>query len=333
MWFKCYYPHEFYAACLEIMKEDRLLNLATDAAKRGIEILPPDVNESTHEFRRLGDHLLCPLNRIKGLSEATERAVLEARAKVGGKFTDAAHLEASVEKRRCNKRHRELLERVGALASITPGALPARHSDRVKDQLDLLPGLVIEHVRASRAIVMDPYIREELAKLLHMEHAKLGACPMPRLGKKPKFMVLLDCPTKHDERAGKILEGDSGKAVKEALKLAGLSMNDGYFTTFVKVPKKGAQLSNDEILASRPFLDREIELLKPPVIVCLGGTSARTFCPDEKGGIMELAGKVRYDKALDASIVIGISPGMLYHDPSKQTVLNDVFAKVAEILS
>lgn len=333
MWLKVHYPHEFYAACLEIFKEDRLLPITQDAAKRGITILPPDVNESQAGFVRSGDNLLAPLSRIKGLSEISQGAILETRTAEGGAFRDKAHLEGTVMRRKCNVRHIELMERVGAFASITPGSNPVSHPDRIKDQLELLPGLILSNVRADRAIVVDPFIRNELAKVLIAQKAELNAHTMPRMGSKPKFMVLFDAPSWKDEQNLRLMDSGGDEAVKIALKSAGFSLNDAYFTCLSKTAKQGGELSKQQIAESKNFLDREIELLKPPVILCLGSASFRSMLPAQKGGVIELAGTVVYVKELDASVVIGISPGMIFHDASKQSVLNDSFQRVAELLS
>lgn len=333
MWLKIHYPHAFYAAALEVFKEDKLHALVTDAAKHKIEILPPDINESTRDFRRTPDgHLMAPLNRVKGIGELTETAILDARAKLGRPFATVEELIDNVEKRRCNIRHRQILEDVGAFAKIIPGSLPPRHPDRTKTQKELLPGLVVGNVRADRAIVIDGHIKEQLTKL-YLELRDQGAIVLPRFGKKPKLMVVFEAPTFHDEKAGKLMETDSAQFVKDALKAAGLSMADCYCTTYLKRPKEGKAPSNDEVLFSKPFFERELELVKPAAIVALGSFVVRQLLPDEKGGIMDMNGKVVYDKKLDASVVVGISPGMLYHDPGKQPMLDDAFSRAAELFS
>jgi DNA polymerase-3 subunit alpha len=332
MWLKVYYPHAFYAAALEVFKEDKLHSLVADAAKRGIEILPPDINQSTSEFRRFGDHLMAPLNRVKGVGEPTEKAILDARAANGGSFKTVDELIEKVERRKCNVRHRAILEEVGAFASIIPGSLPPRHPDRVKRQLELLPGLIAANVRAERNIVLDGHIKDELTKL-YMELRDEGAIVLPRFGKKPKIVVVFEAPTVWDEKSGKLMETDSSQPVKDAIKAAGLSLADCYITTYLKRPKAGKQPDNSEILFSKPYFEREMELLKPPVILALGSFVARELLPDERGGIMELSGKVVYSKARDASVVVSISPGMIYHDPGKQTLLNDAVARAAELFS
>lgn len=332
MYLKVHYPHAFYAASLEIHKEDKLAGLVADAAKRGIEILPPDVNESTYGFKRVGDALVAPISRVKGLSEISEKAVLDGRELAGGKFIDRAHFDKHVPGK-CNKRQREFLEEVGAFASITPGALPARHPDRVKAQLERLPGLIAASVRVDRPIVCDGPVLDILKRTLLEMRDALGAPPLPKLGSKPKIMVILEAPSSKDEKKGKLFESDSALPVKEAIKAAGLTTNDLYITSFLKVPKKDKQITNEEIAASRPWLDKEIEILKPGLIIALGSNVSRTLCPDERGSIMDLAGKVVFDRKLDASIILGINPGMVAFDPAKQETLDAIFIRAAELIS
>jgi DNA polymerase-3 subunit alpha len=328
---RVHYPHAFYAAALEVFKEEKLQGLVTDAAKRGIELLPPDINESTSEFRRLGDHLLMPLNRIKGVGEPTEAAILAAREKVG-KFTSPEHLAANVERRKCNVRHMKVLEEIGAFAALVPGSLPARHPDRVKIQKELLPGLVIQAVRADRHIIIDEHSQAKLTAL-YMELREQGAIVLPRFGKKPKIAVVFEAPNWQDEKKGKLMETENAAFVKEAIKAVGLSMADCYFTAMLKKPKEGKTATNDEVLFSRPFFAREMEILKPPVIVALGSFVTKELLPDLKGGVIELNGRVEFDKIRDASVVVAISPGQVWHDPGKQEMLNQAFAQAAELLS
>ena len=57
-----------------------------------------------------------------------------------------------------------------------------------------------------------------------------------------------------------------------------------------------------------------------------------------KGSITDNAGMLVYKKAdeglnNDCNIVVGLTPGMIFYDPSKQEVLDDVFRQVAEMLT
>ena len=342
MWLKTNYPAEFYAAALTTQtagtsqdKENKVHSLIKDAGKHRINVVPPDINISTDRFEILNETTICiPFNALKGVSDNTAGAILAARK--AGQFSDVDDFLKRVEKRKCNIRHQDILRRVGAFARIEPDSLPANHPDRLKDQKELMPGLIIQNVRADREVATDELMLARIEQLIDAFKAeKPDAIRVrPRAGKNAKFMVISDCPTSAEEKADEMTRGRAFETVDEALAKAGLDVSDGYWTALVKTPKGDAkQLSNEDINAHVPILNKEIELLKPPVIVCLGSAAARHFLGGLKGGIMDHAGKVVFDPTMDASIVIGISPGMVYFDESKRPILEQVFKSVAEMVS
>lgn len=343
MWLRVRYPAEYFAACLSIVDDEKLPGLVADARSCGIEILPPDINLSGSRFTIPDDkHLLAPFGRVKGLSDNTASRIEELRAAAGGTFTDIAHFEAvcSAKGSKVNSKHRDALDKVGALASIQPGAKPARDLSRRKDQMGLMPGLIIDTVKADRVTdVTEPHLK---AKVIHIiqEYRKCEACdlagqphPAVRMAKSVKFMVVHDCPNWQEEKKDRLLEGDAGAALKEVIKAAGLSPADGYYTTVVKAKKQDKFLTNGQLNGCAQYLNRELELIKPPIIVALGSASIKRFMPGLKGGTAELVGKTHYDPKLDATIVFGINPQQLYHDPAKVEVLAEVFMKVAEAIN
>lgn len=344
LWVKTYYPAEFYAASLTISNEDKLAGLVTDAQTHNIYVVPPDINISTDEFEigydaKREQHLLyTPFNNVLNCSGNTTAAILAAREKVGAPFRDKEHFLASVNKTRCNKRVQANLDAVGAFASIEPTQLDARHPDRLRAQKELMSGLIVEMVKSENSIKMDKFAK---TKIIHMVNEtrecegcslKGGVHPTPRLGKNAKFMVITDCPNFGEEQAMSMLEGTASNYLKTALAANGFSAKDGYFTSLVKAQKDAKQLANEQINACAGFLKREIEIVKPPIIVACGGAAIRNLVPGVKGGFAELAGQVHYSPELDANIVFGINPMMVYPDPSRQSMLNDVFKKVAELV-
>jgi len=340
MWLKVYYPIEFYAASMTIMDEDKIPGILADAKSRGIVVMPPDINESSGIFEILNDKtLLIPFNRLKGISDNTTGAILFARSE-GGKFKDKADFITRVEKRRCNIRHQEILDRIGAFARIEPGQLPSTHESRLKDQIELLPGLTVQAVKVSRDMVTSPFAKVRLNALVEEWRScknclLAGGChPKPFLGKEPKFMVVTDGPSWTEEENDRIAMGSSFSYVHEAMLVAELAKKDAYFTTLIKSPKpEGEKFFPNEVLKACPsYLDREIEILKPPLIVALGSNAARHFVPELKGGVAEHNGMLHYSRELDATIIIGISPGMIAFDGGKQRLLNDVFMKAKELL-
>lgn len=341
MWLKVRYPEEFFAAALSIAKEDKLPGLVKDARDHGIDVYPPDINLSSAIFEIQGEKVIvAPFNSIKGISENITGHILIARGKAGGNtFKDKAHFLSLVNKTKCNIKAQTAMDLVGTFANVEPSQLPARHPDRLREQMDKLPGLIIETIKAERNIdLKDKFIAAKLMAVVSEIKSCTGCDlaegvhPMPRLGRNAKFMVVADCPSNEEEREGELLKGKGGDFLKHALKNNGLTAGDMYYTTLVKSPKSDKFLSNGQINACTGYIKREIELLKPPVIVALGSAAQRYFAPGMKGGAIEHAGKVIYVPELDASLVCGINPMQCFFDPSKQNILDDIFAKVAEMV-
>ncbi|MEZ6841408.1 hypothetical protein ABVN80_15170 [Acinetobacter baumannii] len=173
-------PAEYFAASLSIVDEDKLKGLVKDARECGIEVLPPDINLSSDRYTILDNHnILAPFNAVKGVSETTARAIVKLREKhrdlkivkykrdktpVWGYDDDAPikkrfdslfeFQEAAAQpKTKVNSKVVESLNAIGALASVEPTQLPARHVDRRKAQMDLLPGIIIDTVKATVLLI------------------------------------------------------------------------------------------------------------------------------------------------------------------------------------
>ena len=371
MWVRVNYPAEYFAACMSIVDEEKLPGLVKDARECGIEVLPPDINLSSHRFTIPDDkHILAPFSSVKGISENTALRIVELReanrpwvlsgtkkkrdgtveevwtqdeeAEPTGRFASAVEFIKSAGKTgsKVNARVVDNLRLVGTLAGVDPTEKPPRHPDRRKDQMELMPGLIIDSVKADRATDLSEGFLRTKVIMLAQEYKKCSDCslkdePHPTIRAKTtvKFMVVSDCPTWQEEKKDKLLEGDAAEYVKQAIKSAGLMVAEGYYTTLVKAKKQDKFLTNESINACGHFLDRELELIKPAVIVALGAATIKRFLPGVKGSTAELAGKSFFDPVLDATIVCGINAQQIGFDPSKQEVLDEAFRQVAEILS
>lgn len=342
MWLKVNYPAEFFAACLTIMSEGKRPGLVSDAQQHGIEVCPPNINKSTDRFEvdydadRATDVLLAPFGSIKGVSINGSNAIMEAREKVGGSFTDVEQFESSVAKRLCNSRSRNALRSVGAYADIEKG-LPARHPDRLKDQIELLPGLITQVIKADRAIVIDKFVK---AKLLHNftelqanSEAPEAQIP-PRIGANPKVMIVFDAPTWSDEREGKMFSGKSHDELKEVMKEVGLRSRDCVFTSLMKKVKPEDGFTNDDNNFYNDYLRQELDVMKPPVIITMGNLAMRAVDPRTaklKPG--ELIGKTAFEPTLDATIIFGFNPARLHFNPEMKDDLVTVMSKAVETIT
>ena len=114
-WLKCHYPAEFMAALLtsDADKTEKLVAHIGDARERGLEVLPPDVNESLRGFHGVPGRIRFGLGGVKGVGHNAIDAIMEAREK-DGPFAGLYDFCERVDLRRVNRKVIECLVRCGA---------------------------------------------------------------------------------------------------------------------------------------------------------------------------------------------------------------------------
>jgi DNA polymerase len=98
-------------------------------------------------------------------------------------------------------------------------------------------------------------------------------------------MVVGEQPGDREDRAGAPFVGPAGRILDGALAQAGIDRTTVYVTNAVKhfkwEPRGKRRLhskpNQSEVAACRPWLEREIALVRPQVIVCLGATAAQSI--------------------------------------------------------
>lgn len=136
----------------------------------------------------------------------------------------------------------------------------------------------------------------EHATLAELKTAAAGcrACPLWERGTQTVFgdglptsrLILVgEQPGDYEDRQGLPFVGPAGRVLDQALELAGIERSDVYVTNAVKHFKWTAQgrrrlhtkPNSREIGACLPWLDAEIELIKPLVLMALGTTAAQAL--------------------------------------------------------
>lgn len=118
-WLKQHYPAEFMAAVLSssIGDTDSVVKFINESREIGLEVLPPDVNESGYKFTVVGDRRIrFGLGAIRNVGRAAIDSMLAARAE--RPFTSLFDLCERVDLRLCNKRVFEALIHSGALDGL-----------------------------------------------------------------------------------------------------------------------------------------------------------------------------------------------------------------------
>ncbi len=116
---KAHYPVEFFAALLSVEREntDKIAKYIADTKRHGIEIMPPDINESQTDFTVLSEtKIRFGLGAIKGVGQIAIDSVLEGRR--AGAFNDLFDLTARTNGRVVSRRVLEAFVKAGALDSF-----------------------------------------------------------------------------------------------------------------------------------------------------------------------------------------------------------------------
>jgi DNA polymerase III subunit alpha len=116
---KAHYPEAYMAALMSSVMntKDRVPQYVAEARAMGVEVLPPDVNESGRRFTAVGETIRFGLSAVKNLGDNCVEAIIEAREK-DGPFADVFDLCERVDSKTYNKRAVESLIKCGAFDSL-----------------------------------------------------------------------------------------------------------------------------------------------------------------------------------------------------------------------
>ncbi len=128
-------------------------------------------------------------------------------------------------------------------------------------------------------------------------------------------------PGDQEDRAGKPFVGPAGRLLDEALEDAGIDRTQVYVTNVVKHFKWVArgkrrihQKPNwQEVAACRPWLDAELAVVEPRVLVCLGATAAQALLGRQFRVTKERGRPVESDLA--EHVLATIHPSAILRDP------------------
>jgi uracil-DNA glycosylase len=97
--------------------------------------------------------------------------------------------------------------------------------------------------------------------------------------------VIGEGPGRNEDLQGRPFVGAAGRQLDILLRLAGLTRDEVYITNVVKCrPPENRRPTGAEADACRPYLERQLELVHPSVVVLLGDTALKRFLPQESLG-------------------------------------------------
>ena len=139
-----------------------------------------------------------------------------------------------------------------------------------------------------------------------------------------------EAPGKMEDEIGRPFVGSAGKVLEEGLAAIGWKREDIYITNVVKCrPPQNRDPSPEEVEEHKPLLTRELELIRPQLIVLLGRHALHWFLPAEKisearGRAKRLRGQVFYTT---------YHPAATLYDPKLRQVFIDDIKNIPAILA
>ena len=101
---------------------------------------------------------------------------------------------------------------------------------------------------------------------------------------KAELVFVGEGPGADEDAQGLPFVGRAGKLLTQMIEAMGLQRQDVYICNVVKCrPPENRQPEEDEVKSCSPFLMRQIDVIAPKVIVCLGATAAKTLLQTNRG--------------------------------------------------
>jgi uracil-DNA glycosylase family 4 len=144
------------------------------------------------------------------------------------------------------------------------------------------------------------------------------------------IMFIGEAPGFHEDRQGRPFVGAAGQFLDELLESIGLKREDVFIANVIKCrPPANRDPLVGEIKACWPYLERQIELIKPKIIVTLGRYSMERFFPGQK--ISRIHGRPR---KMEGIIYYPIyHPAAALHQPRYRADVEADFQKIPQLLA
>jgi uracil-DNA glycosylase family 4 len=144
-----------------------------------------------------------------------------------------------------------------------------------------------------------------------------------------EIMFIGEAPGFHEDQQGRPFVGAAGKFLEDLLANIKLTRQDVYIANVIKCrPPGNRDPLPDEIEACKPYLDRQIDLIQPKIVVTLGRFSmARAF---PKARISQIHGQPR--KISSIVYYPMYHPAAALHQPSLRRTIEEDMQRIPQLI-
>jgi DNA polymerase len=190
--------------------------------------------------------------------------------------------------------------------------------------------LFAEPKRKPAEAQLNPERRRELLAELDKKTAACQGCPLAGSRTNVVFgegnpdadvMFIGEAPGAEEDAQGRPFVGRAGKLLDRIIAAMGLGRREVYIGNVLKCrPPSNRNPTPDEVGCCREFLERQIDLIRPQIIVCLGGIAATSLL--ERGvPVGRLRGAVHNFRG--TRLVVTYHPAYLLRNPSAKAKVWD----------
>jgi len=148
--------------------------------------------------------------------------------------------------------------------------------------------------------------------------------------RKARLMFVGEAPGADEDAQGRPFVGRAGQLLNKIIEAIGLTREDVFIGNVNRCrPPQNRTPTSAEAAICKPFLLREIAVVRPDVIVVLGNTAMKNLL-DTKEGITKLRGKFQDYRGI--KVMPTFHPAYLLRDPSKKREAWDDMKKVRDYL-
>jgi uracil-DNA glycosylase family protein len=153
-------------------------------------------------------------------------------------------------------------------------------------------------------------------------------------------MLVGEQPGDREDVEGRPFVGPAGKLLDRALGDAGIDRRKVYLTNVVKhfkwtpAPRGKRRIHKkpnaEEIAACRPWLETELDVVKPKVVVCLGATAAQALL-GRQFRVTQQRGEFVEASELAPAVTATVHPSSILRAPDEETRREEMVAFVADL--
>jgi uracil-DNA glycosylase family 4 len=171
--------------------------------------------------------------------------------------------------------------------------------------------------------------------------ASCTACPLYKTRTNPVFgvgnrqadlLIVGEAPGSNEDKQGEPFVGRAGKLLNSMLQAIGLERNEIYIANVLKSrPPNNRDPSSEEVAACTPFLQRQIALLQPKLMLAVGRVAAHYLLGTDEA-MANLRGKEFHYGPLKTPLIITYHPAYLLRAPREKRKAWDDLVRVREKL-